>query len=130
MLRDAVAGIFTSNTILRDVLHITREDACLMEVDIVLHSSKTYRLHQAFQQSLTNLTYLSNASRKELSKPLGLDAAIKSETASLLWDCGESSQSIRMLQDVVGQPNADQQNLMPGKAGLLAELVCNIGLLW
>jgi len=99
-----------------------------MEVDIVLHSSRTYRFHQALQQSLANVTYLSNLSRKELVKPLGVEAAIKSETASLLWDCGESSQSIRMLQDVVGLPNLNQQNLMPGKAGLLAELVCNTSL--
>lgn len=123
--RDALAGILVSNAQLRDMMEITQSQAHLTEFEVLLQSSKMYRRHKALQQSLTNVTYLTGLlDRDAIGRlGLGLEDVVKSETASLLWDRGETSQSVKMLQNVLQHTNTATQSLPVGRAGLLAELV-------
>lgn len=123
LTRDALAGILVSNAQLRDMMEITQSQAHLTEFEVLLQSSKMYRRHKALQQSLTNVTYLTGLLDRDAIDGLGLEDVVKSETASLLWDRGETSQSVKMLQNVLQHTNTATQSLPVGRAGLLAELV-------
>lgn len=71
-----------------------------MQVETMLMASGIYRYHQATQESLNISTALNKLIPVCEGLDLHVDAAIKMEVANSLWDHGEMSTAIRMLQGV------------------------------
>jgi len=57
---------------------------------------------------------------------LNIEAAAKYEVASVLWDQGETSTSIRMLQQLDAEINLDEPSSAVARSTLLAKLVRNL----
>ena len=104
--------------------NISQHDAKLIESQVLLASSKLSRTHAAFQNALTAVTYLTK--HAQLSRDVGVDVvdAVRFESAQVLWEQGEMSTSIRMLQDLQSSINPKKaQSIAVGKPEVLANLV-------
>ncbi|KAJ6444751.1 Serine/threonine-protein kinase tel-1 [Purpureocillium lavendulum] len=92
------------------------------QVESMLLSSGVYRYHQATQESLNISTTLNKLI--PLCEELGLhvDAAIKIEVANSLWDHGEMSTSIRMLQGIEADSSLNKQTIPVSRSDLLSKI--------
>ena len=77
----------------------------------------------ALQEPLAVATYLSDIIPACADEGLNIDAAINNEVANVLRDQGEVTASIRILQELASRKTMDDQDLMVGKADLLARIV-------
>lgn len=96
----------------------------MLESRVLLASSKTSRNHGALQNALTTATYLNQQLRQNEEVGLDMSAAVRYESANVLWSQGEMTASIRMLQDLQKDMNPKSQTVHVGKPELLAKLVC------
>ena len=81
------------------------------------------RDHDALQNALTTATYLNQIVKPCKDAGVEIDAAVRFESANVLWGQGEMTASIRMLQDLEKAPNTEPDLMRPGRAELLAKLV-------
>lgn len=84
------------------------------------------RHHGALQNALATATYLSRLVEPLQEVGLDIKAAVQFESANVLWDQGEMTASINMLQDLQHNFNAKSQLIHVGMPELLARLVCEI----
>ena len=105
-------------------------DARKLEARVLLASSRMSRDHDALQNALTTATYLNQIVTPCKSAGVEIDAAVRFESSSVLWGQGEMTASIRMLQDLEKTPTRETDSMRPGRAELLAKLVCNRELLY
>lgn len=124
--QEALAGIITKNDHLRNLIGLDSRQALLAEAKTNLAASKTYRKLDMMQESLSTVTYLSRLSGIAKSSRLSIAAAVQQETANVLWDRGEFSESIRTLQGLSSAAPFDGQDIPVGQAGLLADLVSRL----
>ena len=104
-----------------------QREAFSIEGEALLRSMRTSRLHAALQPALTTGNYLSGLVEAYESAGVPIQAAVQFECANVLWDQGEATSSIRMLQDLRGKLKTFNSEFYVGKAELLAKLVCDIG---
>ncbi|KAK0623121.1 hypothetical protein B0T14DRAFT_164703 [Immersiella caudata] len=98
-------------------------DARLTQIRALLLSSSVYRFHHANQETLNLSTLLTSLIRpSELLGLHGVDAAIKMEAASSLWDQGEMVSSIRMLQGINKDWPVKKQMLPVNRSHLLSKI--------
>ena len=93
-----------------------------MEVQSLLLSSRVYRYHQATQESLNLATTLTDLIKPCEELGLHVDAAVNIEAANSLWDFGEISTSIRMLQAIDRDSSLRMQTLPVSRSDLLSKL--------
>ncbi len=121
--RETLFSSLSKKPKLRDLLKTSQRDARSLESQLLLTSSHLSRAHGAFQNALSTVTYLT-----ELVKPckeVGVDisAVTRLASANVLWDQGEMTASIRMLQDLQGSLDSPDQSIAVSKPELLAKLV-------
>lgn len=121
--RETVFSSLSKKSKLQDLLKTSQRDARSLEGHTLLASSDMSRTHGAIQNALSTVTYLT-----ELVKPckeVGVDisAAVRLASANVLWDQGEMTASIRMLQDLQGLLDTQTQLIRVSKPALLAKLV-------
>lgn len=86
-------------------------------------SSALSRRHAALQSGLISATYLTQLVQPCKDVGVNIDVAVSYEGSNVLWDQGEMSASIRMLQDLVNLPDTGKQDIHVGRPELLAKLV-------
>ncbi|ATY67317.1 phosphotidylinositol kinase [Cordyceps militaris] len=92
------------------------------EVESLLLSSGLYRFHEATQESLNIATSLSNLIPTCRDLDLHVDASVNIEVANSLWDQGEMSTAIQMLQAIDADSALSRQAIPVTKADLLAKI--------
>ncbi|KAI9716271.1 MAG: hypothetical protein M1812_005496 [Candelaria pacifica] len=124
--RETLLSSLSKNSHLQTMLRISQRDSRLIEVEALLASSRTCRDHGALQNSLTAATYLSNLIEPCGMLDLNILAAVQTEEASVLWDQGEMTASIRVLQNLCTSVDLTKESIHVGKSGLLATLARQI----
>ena len=121
--RETLFNSISRSKNLQGILRVSPREARVIETRALLASSKVSRHHGALQSSLATATYL--ARLVEPCKEVGLEiiAGSKYEEAKVLWDQGEMTASIRMLQDLEHSIGLSGQAIQVGKPELLAKLV-------
>lgn len=94
-----------------------------MEVEALVSSSNVCRKHGAFQESLANVTYLSDIVGECKSVGLDIEPTAQYEVANVLWEQGETDISIKMHQHLIDQVDFDSQDVNLSLPVLLARLV-------
>lgn len=120
--RQTLFGVLSQNTSLQQNLHINQKQARCFETEALLAESRFAREHSHLQEALAATTTLSNMVSLCESVNLTIEGAVKFETASVLWDAGETSASVKMLRDTLSIPALDKQDIAVGFAGLRAQL--------
>ncbi|OAA53408.1 Ataxia-Telangiectasia Mutated [Cordyceps fumosorosea ARSEF 2679] len=92
------------------------------EVQSLLMSSELYRFHEATQESLNIATSLSNLIPACRDLDLHVDASVNIEVANALWDQGEMSTAIQMLQTIDTDSVLNRQAIPVTRADLLAKI--------
>lgn len=121
--RETLLSSLSKNRNLQGFLRTSQRESRTIEINILLASSKMSRHHGALQNSLATATYLNRLIEPCGEIGLNITAAVQFESANVLWDQGELTASIRMLQDLRNKFDADTQLIHIGKPELLARLV-------
>lgn len=121
--RETLFSSLSKRSKLQDLLKTSQRDARSLESHVLLASSHMSRTHGAIQNALSTVTYLT-----ELVKPcreVGVDisAVVRLASANVLWDQGEMTASIRMLQDLQGLLDSHAQLVEVSKPELFAKIV-------
>lgn len=121
--RETLFSSLSKRSKLQDLLKTSQRDARSLESHVLLASSHMSRTHGAIQNALSTVTYLT-----ELVKPcreVGVDisAVVRLASANVLWDQGEMTASIRMLQDLQGLLDLHAQLVEVSKPELFAKIV-------
>ena len=127
--RETLFSSLSKKPKLQNLLKTSLRDARFLESRQLLASSHMSRAHGAIQNALSTVTYLT-----ELVKPckeVGVDvsAVVRLASANVLWDQGEMTASIRILQDLQQVSDSHVQLTDVSKPELLAKLV-SIGTTW
>ncbi|KAF2161372.1 hypothetical protein M409DRAFT_28107 [Zasmidium cellare ATCC 36951] len=125
--RQTLFSTLTHNPSLQKAMHLSTKQCYNFEVGALLDFSKLSREHSKLQEALTATTNLSAMVDQCLATNLKVEAAVKVETASVLWQAEESSSSVRMLRDALNMSDMEAQDLPVGRAGLLAQLGHQLG---
>ena len=107
---------------LREYVGIDSVDSRLIEVQTALLSSQLNRSHNALQESLSLATSLMDLVPPCQVIGLDLKAAIHQEAANALWDQGEMSSSIGMLQELQKNSSLKKQPIPVGRSSLLSKI--------
>jgi ataxia telangiectasia mutated family protein len=93
-----------------------------MEIRSMLLASGIYRYHQATQESLNISTSLNNLIKPCEDLGVHVDVAITIEVANSLWDHGEMSSSIKMLQGIDNVTALKKQAIPVSRSDLLSKI--------
>ncbi|UKZ56595.1 Serine/threonine-protein kinase tel1 [Trichoderma virens] len=93
-----------------------------MEIKSMLLASGIYRYHQATQESLNISTALSDLIKPCEDLGVHVDVAIKIEVANSLWDHGEMTTSIKMLQGIDNITALKKQAIPVSRSDLLSKI--------
>lgn len=93
-----------------------------MEVKSMLMSSGIYRYYKATQETINISTTLMGLIPACEEQGLHVDAAIKIEAANSLWDHGEMSTSISMLQGIDRDSSLKKQTIPVSRSDLLSKI--------
>lgn len=125
--RETVFSSLGRQAHLQDMVNSSPRDARMVEIQALLESSQMSRRHGALQYSLTSATYLTSLIGPSDALGLNITAAAQNESANVLWDQGEMTASIRVLQDMNSSLDLRHQAVRVGKSELLAKLVSSPG---
>ena len=101
---------------------ITVADLRVTQVKSMLTSAGMYRYYHATQESLNVATSLTDLVPKCEAQGLSIEAAVTIEAANSLWDHGEMSTSIRMLQGIDKGSALNKQTIPISRADLLSKI--------
>jgi ataxia telangiectasia mutated family protein len=121
--RETLFSLLSQNKHLREALHVSIRDCRAIEARSVISSSQFARKNDLIQQSLTAATYLSQLVPVCKEVDVKVDAAAHFEVATTLWRQGEISTSVQMLQELCSRTDLLEQSIQVGRAGMLAQLV-------
>jgi ataxia telangiectasia mutated family protein len=105
------------------MLGISGRDAQFLEVEVIRESLRINREHRAHQASLKSAMLLSKLTEPCAQVGVKMDVAATYDLANVLWDHGEMTTSIRMLQPLVDQPDIQAQTVPINRPEILANLV-------
>ncbi|KAM0436085.1 hypothetical protein ACHAPT_002977 [Fusarium lateritium] len=120
--RGTTMSMVSQQNALRSNMKLSAAAARQMEVESMITASGVYRYHQAAQESLNISTSLTNLISPCASLDLHVDAAINIEAANSLWDYGEMSTSIRMLQSIDRDSSPQKQTIPVSRSDLLSKI--------
>lgn len=124
--RETSFGSLTKRQALQTIVKTSLRDCRTLEARVLLMCSRMSRSHNALQNALTTATYLNQIVESSKAAGVEIDAAVRFESANVLWEQGEMTASIRMLQDIAKHPIPKSEVMGPGKAELLAKLVSRV----
>ncbi|KAI1376713.1 hypothetical protein F4677DRAFT_71362 [Hypoxylon crocopeplum] len=119
--RETTLSVLAQTSQRRDMTKINPPEATLAQIKSMLLSSSVYRYHKATQESLNIATSLTDLVLPSADLGLHLDSVAKFEAAESLWDHGEMTSSIRMLQSIDGDTNFKKQTIPISRPDLLAK---------
>lgn len=121
--RETLFSSLSKKPKLQDLLKTSQRDARSLESHLLLESSHMSRAHGAIQNALSTVTYLTELVTpcKEVGVDIG--AVVRLASANVLWDQGEMTASIRILQDLQVSLESRGQLIEVSKPELLAKLV-------
>lgn len=108
---------------LKTMLKQNSRDAQLFEVKVIRESLRIGREHDALQASLKSAILLSNLVEPCEELGVNISAAANNDLANVLWDQGEMTTSIRMLQQLRDRNDLHKQAIPVSRAEVLANLV-------
>ncbi|KAF5681045.1 serine threonine kinase tel1 [Fusarium heterosporum] len=120
--RGTTMSMVSQQNTLRTNIKLSAAVARQMEIETMITASQIYRYHQATQESLNISTRLTNLILPCAALDLHVDAAVNIETANSLWDYGEMSTSIRMLQGIDRDASLKKQTLPVSRSDLLSKI--------
>ncbi|KAF4454991.1 hypothetical protein F53441_2552 [Fusarium austroafricanum] len=120
--RSTTMSMISQKNALRTNIKLSAATARQMEVETMITASQIYRYHQATQESLNISTRLTKLISHCAALDLYVDAAVNIETANSLWDYGEMSTSIRMLQGIDRDASLKKQTLPVSRSELLSKI--------
>lgn len=121
--RETLFSLLSKNTKLQSFLRTTQREARALESENLVALSRMSRNHGALQHALTRVTYLTELVRPCKDAGVRISDAVQFESARVLWDQGEMSTSIKMLEDLLANPDSDPQSISVGKPELFVRLV-------
>lgn len=121
--RETLFSSLSKRRRLQTLVKTTLRDARAIECDILLASSKMSRSHGALQHALARATHLTQLCKPCEDAGVNIAAAVQFETAQVLWDQGEMSTSIKILQDLQSDLRPGHESSHMGRPELLARLV-------
>ncbi|KAK6950264.1 hypothetical protein Daesc_008590 [Daldinia eschscholtzii] len=119
--RETALSVLAQTSQPRGIAKINRPEATLAQIKSMLLSSSIYRHHRATQESLNIATSLTDLVAPSAELGLHLDSVAKFEAADALWDHGEMTSSIHMLQSIDEDPNLKKQTIPISRPDLLAK---------
>ncbi|KAM5345422.1 hypothetical protein ACJ41O_011284 [Fusarium nematophilum] len=120
--RATTMSMISQQNALRSNIKLSAAAARQMEVESMITASGVYRYHQATQESLNISTSLTNLISPCSTLDFHVDAAVKIEAANSLWDYGEMSTSIRMLQGIDRESSLKKQTIPVSRSDLLSKI--------
>lgn len=105
------------------MLRVSSRDAQLLEVEVIRESLRINRDHNVHQGSLKSAMLLSKHIEPCANLGVSIDAAATFDLANVLWDQGEMTTSIQMLQQLIDQTDLGKQTISVNRAQVLASLV-------
>ncbi|CAK7224094.1 Serine/threonine-protein kinase tel1 [Sporothrix eucalyptigena] len=120
--RETTLSTISEQNYVRGSMKVSPAEARLVEIKGLLLSSSIYRFHHAMQESLNVTTSLSDLIIPSEELGLSVDAAIRVETASSLWDHGEMLASIRVLQSIDRDSSLKKQMVPVSRSDLLSKI--------
>ncbi|KAI1212423.1 uncharacterized protein F4807DRAFT_416061 [Annulohypoxylon truncatum] len=119
--RETTLSMLAQTSQRRSMTKVNPPEATLAQIKSMLLSSGVYRHHQATQESLNIATSLTDLVSPSAGLGLHLDSIAKFEAANSLWDHGEMTSSIHMLQSIDEDPNFKKQTIPVSRPDLLAK---------
>ncbi|KAF7562703.1 hypothetical protein G7046_g1450 [Stylonectria norvegica] len=119
--RGTTMSMLSQRTALRSNIKLSAASARQMEIESMITASAIYRYHQATQESLVISTALTKLIQPCEELALHVDAAVQIEAANSLWDYGEMSTSIRMLQGI-DESSLKKQTIPVSRSDLLSKI--------
>ncbi|KAI1143923.1 hypothetical protein F5Y05DRAFT_10911 [Hypoxylon sp. FL0543] len=119
--RETTLSMLAQTSQRRGMTKINTPDATLAQVKSVLLSSSIYRYHRATQECLNIATTLTDLVPPSAELGLHLDSIAKFEAAESLWDHGDMTSSIHMLQSIDDDPSLRKQTIPISRPDLLAK---------
>ncbi|KAI0887192.1 uncharacterized protein GGS22DRAFT_186027 [Annulohypoxylon maeteangense] len=119
--RETTLSMLAQTSQRRGMTKVNPPEATLAQIKSMLLSSGVYRHHQATQESLNIATSLTDLVLPSTDLGLHLDSIAKFEAANSLWDHGEMTSSIHMLQCIDEDPNLKKQTIPISRPDLLAK---------
>ena len=120
--RETLLSCLSQQPRLRRIVNINSSDSRLVEVQTTLLSSSLSRSHGQLQESLTSATYLASLIEPCQALGLNIEAAAQLEAANALWEQGEMTSSIGMLQALEKNSILKKQTIPIGRSDLLAKI--------
>ncbi|KAK5164179.1 hypothetical protein LTR04_001989 [Oleoguttula sp. CCFEE 6159] len=120
--RETLFSSLSSNKQLQTLIHTGAKEARTIEIEALLASSSLSRQHRALQESLTTITYISDLGQVCNEVEMDVRAATQLEMASVMWDQGEMTTSIQMLQGLMYETGLEEQTIPVARSGLLVQL--------
>lgn len=120
--RASTMSMVSQQNTLRTNIKLSAAAALHMEVEAMITASQIYRYHQATQESLRISTGLTKLIPTCATLDIHVDAAVNIETANSLWDYGQMSTSIRMLQGIDRDASLKKQTLPVSRSDLLSKI--------
>ncbi|KAI0382871.1 hypothetical protein F5Y04DRAFT_44982 [Hypomontagnella monticulosa] len=119
--RETTLNMLAQTSQRRGMTRLNPPEATLAQIKSMLLSSGIYRYHRATQESLNIATSLTDLVLPSAELGLHLDSIAKFEAAESLWDHGEMTSSIHMLQSIDEDPNLKKQTIPISRPDLLAK---------
>ncbi|KAJ5424194.1 PIK-related kinase FATC [Penicillium cf. griseofulvum] len=119
---EALFSSVRKNDILKSRAKLSLQDSRLLEAKVIRQSLEITRTHGISQASLKSAMSLSKLAAPCAALGMNIDGAAKFDLANVLWDQGEMTASIRMLQQLKGQNDLHRQAIPLSRAELLVTL--------
>ncbi|KAJ5213354.1 hypothetical protein N7449_000523 [Penicillium cf. viridicatum] len=119
---EALFSSIRKNDILKSRAKLSLGDSRLLEAKVIRQSLEITRTHGISQASLKSAMSLSKLAEPCAALGMNIDGAAKFDLANVLWDQGEMTASIRMLQQLKGQNDLYKQAIPLSRAELLVTL--------
>lgn len=123
---EALFSSIRKNDYLQSSASLSPRDSQLLEVKVIRQSLEITRSHGVSQASLKSAISLSKLTEPCAALGLNIEGASKFDLANVLWDQGEMSASIRMLQHLKGQGDLHKQAIPLSRPELLVTLVSSM----
>ncbi|PHH59734.1 hypothetical protein CDD81_2628 [Ophiocordyceps australis] len=120
--RETMTSMLSQHPALVSSPRFTVKNLRQLQVETMLMASTMYRHHGALQESLAISTALNKLIAVCQSLELHVDAAIDIDIANSLWDHGEMSTSIRMLQKIDKDSCLEEQSIPVSRCVLLSKI--------
>ncbi|KAJ5101854.1 hypothetical protein NUU61_004076 [Penicillium alfredii] len=119
---EALFSSIRKNDLLKSGANLSTGDSQLLEVKVIRQSLEITRNHGVSQASLKSAMSLSKLAEPCATLGMNIEGAAKFDLANVLWDQGEMTASIRMLQHLKGQGDLHKQAIPLSRAELLVTL--------